>query len=710
MIARVDRLEAELQEFDNAGDPILNEKIIREEAMLAAENHMQALNEDILQYQDIARSSPRIGIILDYATAKRDLAKQRIRQSRVAERVRALKRVEQRGRLNDALARELQQKTDELTRFDPAIQRLEGKVQKLQPMLPKMRQEMPEFVSDADRQSYVDEVVNNIYDTILGRNADGEIPRDVVAATRGPLKERTFNIPDEMIETFLESDVEKVARRYARMMAADVELTRMFGKADMKEQIDAVRAEYADLRQRVESDLDEAGNAKKTPRKQIEKRLNQLTEREKNDVQDIRALRDLVRGAYKREENASNYARAARVAGTLNYLRALGGVTLSSMSDVSRHVMVHGLGNVMNDGLVPLIKNLKGFKMSVEEAKMAGAVTERILNTRLATWADIADPYSASSPFERFMDNTASVFSRLNGLVFWNDFQKSFASVLTQSRILRGSTDYAKLDKRERAYLAYLGIDGGMAERIARQFQRHGSTEDGNVRVAGSDDWDDLEARRIYRAAINKDVDTTIVTRGVGDVPLFMHTPTGRLVGQFKSFALASHQRMLMRGLQERPAGFVAGTMVAATMGMMIYWLKSVESNRMDDISDNPGRWIAEGLDRSGIFSLAFEVNNTMEKALGIGAYGALSALFPGSDQDGKSSRYIMRSTAAGFAGPTADFIDTAVRAVAAIKDTTTGEGLTEGEINAIRRLAPFASLPGIRSFVEYVGVPAVSN
>ncbi|SDH08577.1 hypothetical protein [Pelagibacterium luteolum] len=708
MIARVDRLEAELQKFDTATDPLVNERIVREEAMIEAETQMQALNEEILQYQDIARASPNVGIILDYATAKRDLGKQRIRQSAVARRVQALKRVEQRGRLNDDLARELRLKTDELTRFDPAINRLEAKVEKLQPMLPKMRQELPDFVSDADRQDYVNEIVNNIYDTLLGRNADGEIPRDIVAATRGPLKERTFNIPDRMIEDFLESDVEKVARRYARVMAADVELTRTFGRADMKEQIDAVRAEYTTARERVEADLDDAGNPKNTPRAQIEKRLRELTNREKTDVQDIRALRDLIRGTYKREENASNYARVARVAGTLNYLRALGGVTISSLSDVSRHVMVHGLGPVMNDGLVPMIRNLKGFKMSVQEAKTAGAVTERLLNTRLATWADIADPYSASSPFERFMDNTAAVFSKLNGLVFWNDFQKSFASVLTQSRILRGSTDYASLGKRERAYLAYLGIDAGMAERIGRQFQRHGTTEDGDIRVAGTDDWDDIEARRIYRAAINKDVDTTIVTRGVGDVPLFMHTPTGRLVGQFKSFALASNQRMLMRGLQERPSGFVAGTMMAATVGMMIYWLKSVESNRMDDISDNPGRWIAEGLDRSGIFALAFEVNNTVEKAFGVGAYGALSALFPSSDQDGKSSRYIMRSTAAGFAGPTADFIDTAVRAVAAIKDTTSGDGLTEGDINAIRRLAPFASLPGIRSFVEYVGIPAV--
>jgi hypothetical protein len=581
---------------------------------------------------------------------------------------------------------------------------------KLDPRYEAPKTELPGFVSEADRQSYVDEIVNSIYNTITGRNVDGDIPRDIVPTKRGPLKERTFHIPDTEIEEFLESNVEAVGRRYARTMAADVELTTAFGKADLKEQIDQIRADYEKMRAAVSAGHDPATGAemqKALTDKQKAKEIERLNRAEKNDIRDLEALRDMLRGTYKAEENATNFARAARVAGTINYLRALGGVTISSLGDVARHVMVHGMTNVMQDGLVPLISNLKGFKLSVQEARIAGAVTERLLNTRMATWAEISDPYSVSSPFERFMENTAAGFSRVNGMVYWNDFQKAFASVLTQNRVLRGSGDYSRLGKRERAYLAFLGIDGSMAERIARQFQAHGTVEPGNVRVANSDDWTDEVARRTYRAAILKDVDTTIVTKGVGDVPLFMNTPLGRLAGQFKSFALASHQRVLMRGLQERPMGFVSGTMMAATVGMMIYYLKSIEANRAEDISDNPGRWIAEGLDRSGIFSIAFEVNNTVEKHFGIGAYGALMAAFPGS-QEGAASRYLSRSAWATVGGPTADLIDTVLAAGNAIKGTT--EGWTEGEINSIRRLVPGASLPGIRSFVEYVGVPAAAQ
>lgn len=545
------------------------------------------------------------------------------------------------------------------------------------------------FVSKADREAYVSEIADEVYNRITGR-MEGDLPRDIVPTRRGPLKDRTFHIPDHLVEDFIESDVELVGRRYARIMAAEVELAKKYGSPDMKEALKRVQDQYAELRKAIEpSDKNAA------------KQLKALNDREKADMRDLKAVRDMLRGTYLAKENASVWARALGVANTLNYLRAMGGVMISSLTDVARPMMVHGLGRYMGQGIKPLVTNLKAVKMSVREARLAGAVAERILNTRMATWAEIADPYSVSSPFERFLENTSKNFSKLNGMVYWNDFMKSFAATMTQTRILESTTGFAGINKREKAYLAFLGIDESMAQRISKQFDEFGMTE-GGVHIAGTEDWTDLVARRAYRAAMNKDVDSIIVTKGIGDVPLFAHTPTGRAVLQFKSFALASHQRAFMRGLQEAPAGVISGMMMATTVGMLIYWLKSVESNRADDLSDNPGRWLAEGLDRSGMFSVMFEVNNTMEKAFGTGAYAALSSAFPDKDQSGKASRYAVRSTAATFAGPTGDFVDTLVKVVAGMKD---GD-LKESDVNAIRRLAPGGTLPGIRSILEYGVMP----
>lgn len=70
-----------------------------------------------------------------------------------------------------------------------------------------------------------------------------------------------------------------------------------------------------------------------------------------------------------------------------------------------------------------------------------------------------------------------------------------------------------------------------------------------------------------------------------------------------------------------RLIGGVAGM---ATIGAFLYALKQIESGR--PISDNPGTWIAEGLDRSGIFTAAFEIDNALEKAGASGGARSTSA------------------------------------------------------------------------------------
>ena len=88
-----------------------------------------------------------------------------------------------------------------------------------------------------------------------------------------------------------------------------------------------------------------------------------------------------------------------------------------------------------------------------------------------------------------------------------------------------------------------------MAARIAKQFEKHGEKLKHNL-VANTDAWDDLVAVKHYRAAMNKEINRTIVTPGMGDTPLWMSTELGSTIAQFKKFVMAATQRMLMRGMQ----------------------------------------------------------------------------------------------------------------------------------------------------------------
>lgn len=550
-------------------------------------------------------------------------------------------------------------------------------------------------------EAYIGEIVDGIYNTLTGRSVT-DIPRDIVQSARGPLKERTWNIRDDKVEQFLENDIEMIARRYTRSMSADVELARKYGSPTMVDQLTEIQNDYKTLRQRIiNSDLDPA---------QKEKRLKDIAGQERRDLNDLKAVRDLLRGNYRPEDNSTNFARVARAAGQINYLRTMGGVVVSSLTDAVRPAMVHGLRAYMQDGIGPLVRNLEAVKLSAKDAKLAGAISERVLQSRMATLAELTDPYAANTPFERLLNNMANNFTTLTGMSHWNDAQKTIASVMTQNRVLRNvEKGVGNLRDRERAYMGYLGMDEGASQRVLAQFRAHGETVDG-VYVANTEEWTDDIAKRAYFAAINKDVDATIVTRSVADVPLFMHTPVGRAVLQFKSFALASNQKVLMRGMQDGPGRLMGGIAGMTTIGMMVYYLKQMEAGR--DISNNPGTWIAEGLDRSGIFAIGFEINNAVEKAGGPGFYSGLAALgqavAPGSDAREPASRFATRGVIDGFLGPSFGLANDVV-GVSAIGlrnlSAATGQGgelgVEPADIQTLRRLAPYASLPYWRWLID---------
>ncbi len=555
-----------------------------------------------------------------------------------------------------------------------------GQLQKVPP------EKRPDFVSRADMEDYVEDIVTSVFNNLTGRGA-GDVPEWLIPVKRGPLKERTFNIPDELVEDFLENDMEMILRRYSRTMAAEVELTEKFGRADMRDQFDAVRKEYEELSKTAKS-----ANEREKLRKAMDR-----------DIKNLEAFRDMIRGTYRAAEEGSEWSKITRAALAWNYMRLLGGVTLTSIADTARLIGVHGVRATMREALPSLVSNVKAVKISKMDARHLGAVTESVLQSRLASLADLNDPYRYQSGFDRYLANATNLFTKATGLGWWNDTVKQMASVMTQNRMARNAIDWQKAGKREQAYMAFLGIDEDMAQRIAKQIEKHGEEANG---IWGSNvsQWDDETAQRAWAAALNKDVDRTIVTKGVADTPLWMKTNWGRLLFQFKSFAMASHQRVLIAGLQERPQRFAEQMVLGTSIGMLVAYLKFMERGDVDQANrllDNPGLWVADGLDRTGILSLPFELSNTVEK-LGspVGIMSGVQSLAGDEDRGGSVSRYATRGKVAAVAGPSVGLFEDL---------TTIAEQLSKGDLkrsgaNALIRQIPGATLPGARTAI-HIGI-----
>ncbi|WBO23842.1 hypothetical protein [Sphingomonas abietis] len=96
-------------------------------------------------------------------------------------------------------------------------------------------------------------------------------------------------------------------------------------------------------------------------------------------------------------------------------------------------VTAGGGGRFMSEGVPALVTNMKGIKLSVKEAQLAGQVTDRVLQSRLASLVELGDPYRSGTMVEKWLQQDTRVASKLNGISLFTDVSKSIASVMSQN-------------------------------------------------------------------------------------------------------------------------------------------------------------------------------------------------------------------------------------------------------------------------------------
>ncbi|WP_247997318.1 hypothetical protein [Brucella tritici] len=535
----------------------------------------------------------------------------------------------------------------------------------------------------------VKDLVEETIDTILG-NADGRIPYDgIVSGPRGPLKERLLRIESKKIQEFLNTDIEEVLHAQVRTMSADVELAKKFGSVDMAEQIRKINDEANRKIAAVDGMKDKDGKPA-TPESKAKERAR-LDRARKSAVRDIEAMRDRLRGQYALPSNPDGIVlRAGRVARNLNYLRLLGGMTLSAFPDMAGIVLKHGLTSTFRDGFTPLVSNMRAVKLAGAEVKAAGTALDMILDSRAMSIAEIGDQFGRGTKFERAIKSAGTRFGVVSLMAPWNAAMKQFSGMVVMTNLLRSSEKVAKgqASPKEIRKLAAAGINSDLAERITKQFSKYGETQDG-VFLAKAADWDDRLAKEAFRSAVVRDVDRIIVTPGQ-DKPLWMSTELGKTVGQFKSFQLSSMQRVALAGLQQRDAEFLSGVMVALGLGAFTYVTKQMTAGR--DLSDKPLVWAVEAIDKSGITGWLMEANAIVEKATR-GRVGA--AAITGEPV----SRYASRNVVGAFLGPTPDALADIFQSTGSMFAGDT----TKADLRKMRQLLPFQNLFYIRSLMNQV-------
>lgn len=526
----------------------------------------------------------------------------------------------------------------------------------------------------AEIRDLAETITSGILSTPAGRTSYAPVP-----LARGPARERTFNIPDHLIEEYLENDIRRIASAYTRTMAADAELTAAFGRADMQPALDRITAHYNQLR---------AGKSASEAAR--------LTRREARDIKDIEAMRDRVRGTHGLPADPNGLLnRAYLVARDLNYLRLLGGMTLGALSDMGSIVMKEGLARTVGSGLVPMLTEWRTFRLATGEARLAGNALDMVLDSRAMSLADVLDDSGRWTRFERGVAGLTSTFGVATLMAPWNTALKQFAAVVAQTRSLQAIERGAM--GAERTRLASLGIGPDEAARIAEQFALYGRKE-GPVWWANTAEWTDRVARDSYRAALSKEIDSIIVTPGAGDRPLWMTSSTvGKMIGQFRSFSMASSQRVMLSGLQHRDMATLNGVIMMTALGMLSHAVRESinrDAKPLPDANTAAGmaQWVRAGLERSGLTGWLFDVNNIAEKVTQ-GRIG-VSGLIGGQPISKNAARSITHT----ILGPTAGLGEEAVQVLGA---ATPGVPWTASDTSAVRQMLPYNNIFYLRQMFD---------
>lgn len=503
---------------------------------------------------------------------------------------------------------------------------------------------------------------------------------------------------------FIETDVFVLQRLYFNSVAPDIELTKVFGDPMMSgfkwtpesgytQGIDQIVEEY---NMRI---LKTRSRSKK---KKLEKERDEV-------VQDLKAGRDLLRGTYGLPDNPQRaFSRGVRMMKLYNSMTMLTGA-LAAVPDVARILMTSGINRGFRTSwdMFTNVLSTEVLKLSRNQAYLSGEALDMVLGSRAMSMYDLENAFGVFNKLEKGVSRTGNMyFTYINLMNPWNTMMKSWASAVNGTRMLEEIENWiikGKISKNNKAKLLNSGIDEVAARKIWDQYVKHGLGTGANkadwkqVRIANTEMWDE-EAKAtadLFHNALGRDINITIVTPGKGEVPLWFNTEMGGVVVQFKKFAAAATQRMLMRGMQEKDAAFFGGALMLLAAGAMVDATRQKAFNR--SYAKKPfGQKIVDAFDRSGLGGIFSDMNNILERLTDnkIGLRPTLGAARP-------YGSYTQKNIMSGFGlfGPTSSQIGN-------ISDLMWDWGRgkhTHYSAKNVRRLIPFQNVWYLDSLFDQV-------
>ncbi len=349
-----------------------------------------------------------------------------------------------------------------------------------------------------------------------------------------------------------------------------------------------------------------------------------LRKRLKKDAKDARHVIEELRGLNKMPENT-----ASRVGHRVRQgigITKLGMVTLTSLPDIARPILMYGMTPTIRDGWMPFASHVA--KLDAGKGKLLRENMQHALlaTDRMTGSISQADLGFLDEGFGGFMDVAFDASNKVNGIRYWNDIMDTnHAFVLhgNMEKQARKLNRGGSMSQREIGDYAQLRISQDDLRAIGKQIDAHG---------ARASDWDDPALAGKYYRALNQHGATMLNKVEPGDRPISMvSNEFAAMMLQFHSFVMSSSIKTLLplaQNLASKDAGAAFKSFEYLFVAMNVAFLADTLKRKLrgDDREFTAAELGVRAFDYSGapgmipkLFSVANGVTgHALEQAIGI--------------------------------------------------------------------------------------------
>lgn len=462
--------------------------------------------------------------------------------------------------------------------------------------------------------------VKQTTDNLTGLNsAAHDWFRNQLDGTPRYLNERALLLSQERYAKWQNRSITNVLQRYTRAMSPVLRMqqrARELGfdsvaqwKAKREEQL---KEEYESMYPRYHG-----------------KEAQELKKRYQQQKDNIRKSFEMLLGIFGDGPNIldGSAMTALKAVRDINYVSKLGFQFFSALPEFGMNVLKHGPAAFVYDGVVPVLKDFIGVakNYSKDDLNAMHYGVEQNIGLHLRNFGANEASNTMPNVYSRTMNKIVKSFGNVSLINYLISFQHNVAGTMVINQILKDieAAIQGSASQKQIAQLSRMGIDKKHYKHIYKMWSENGKIiSDNGTYSANYARWrittiEEAKAFEAFRNAISKEIDQTVIIPGLGDIPDIMHYEIGKNLFQFKAYAFAAKDKILLTALDRNDANAYMGLAALVIFGMFAYTLvQLVRGNTDMDLSFNT--LAKEGIDRGAIFGIYNDIFQNLNNIVGI--------------------------------------------------------------------------------------------